>query len=191
MNSIQGNKYMSKIKTLALMGTVVFLSACSSVFEKQFVNEQPAVVDKVISPEISQTVEYSGIEIWTRCLHYIIIRDDEFAGYKPRYFNLDGVEPIEKSATQMECISGLLKDYPEQVVEIRGYADTQGTERYNLLLSAKRAAFVVKELLTLGVPNEQISSAAVGESEPINNNSTEEERQLNRRVEFVVINKSN
>jgi outer membrane protein OmpA-like peptidoglycan-associated protein len=177
---------MSTVKTLALMGTVTLLSACSSVFEAQTSSQQP-VVDNVVIPEVAQVVEYSGIEIWSSCLHYIVINDDEFVGYQPRYFNFDASEPIEKSEKQMECISGLLKDYPEKAIEIRGYADVKGSEKYNLLLSAKRSAFVVKELLTLGVPNEQLSSLAVGESEPINQNSTEQERQLNRRVEFVFI----
>tara|TARA_R110001583_G_scaffold10698_5_gene49102 strand:+ start:18779 stop:19324 length:546 start_codon:yes stop_codon:yes gene_type:complete len=180
---------MSTIKTLALICGVVFLSACSSISETSVNNEQPvATIEKVVIEKIPEPVEYSGMELWSSCLHYVVIRNDEFVGYQPRYFDFDKSEPIEKAEKQMQCISDLLKDYPEQIMEIRGYADIKGTERYNLLLSAKRSAFVVKELLTLGVPNKQLSSIAVGESEPVNKNSTEEERQLNRKVEFVLIN---
>lgn len=179
---------MSMIKTFALMLSAMFLSACSSVFETQYTSEKTMPVSEtVIAPKTPEVVEKSGIEIWTSCLHYVLIEDDTFVGYQPRYFHFDESEPIEKADKKMQCIADLLKDYPEQVMEIRGHADTKGSERYNLLLSAKRSAFVEKELLTLGVANQQLSSMALGEGEPVNENLTEQERQLNRRVEFLLI----
>ncbi|WP_413699812.1 OmpA family protein [Psychromonas sp. KJ10-10] len=165
---------MSVIKILVLMVSVVFLSACSSLFEGQHQSEETMPVSKpVITPKTPEVVQEPGIEVLSSCLHYVLIEGDKFIGYKPRYFHFDESEPIEKADEQMQCIADLLNDYPEQSMEIRGHADTKGSERYNLLLSAKRSAFIEKELLTLGTSNKQLTSMALGESEPVSENSTE------------------
>ena len=57
----------------------------------------------------------------------------------------------------------------------------------NLDLSARRAQAVHAHLLTLGIPASQIEWKAFGETRPIADNATEEGRQLNRRVECLVV----
>jgi outer membrane protein OmpA-like peptidoglycan-associated protein len=125
--------------------------------------------------------------VLSSCLQYVIIRDDECIGYQPRYFYFDETISTEKADKKMSCVVGLLKDYPQQVVEVRGYTENKGSEAYNLLLSEQRSASIAAGLLTLGVPEKKLSNVAVGESEPVNKNLTEEDHRLNRRVEFVLV----
>lgn len=184
---------MSAIKLFLITCSFAFLAACSSTPEPQVESAKtevkPAVETETAQNEVAPiAVEYSGVEVLSSCLQYVIIRNDEFIGYQPRYFDFDATVSTEKAGKQMSCVAGLLKDYPEQIVEVRGYTDTKGSEAYNLLLSEKRSASITAELLILGVSEKQLSNVAVGESEPVNKNLTEEERRLNRRVEFVLVN---
>lgn len=80
----------------------------------------------------------------------------------------------------------LLRD-PTLKVEVQSHTDSQGSEAYNIELSKKRALSTVRYLILRGVPQQQLTARAFGEVKPIADNSTEEGRRKNRRVEFHVI----
>jgi outer membrane protein len=67
-------------------------------------------------------------------------------------------------------------------VTIRGYTDSTGNANYNQRLSERRAAAVQEYLGTHGVPARMLSSAGLGESNPIDSNATASGRAANRRV---------
>jgi OmpA-OmpF porin, OOP family len=73
------------------------------------------------------------------------------------------------------------------VVEIGGHTDNKGSENYNLTLSGKRADAVVKYLITNGVSPSKIKGKGYGYSVPIGDNSSEEGRAQNRRIEFKIV----
>jgi outer membrane protein OmpA-like peptidoglycan-associated protein len=69
---------------------------------------------------------------------------------------------------------------------IKGHCDARGTDDYNEILSEKRVASVRNYLLQHGITESAIRlSEGFGEREPLNQNSTAEERRLNRRVELI------
>ncbi len=80
----------------------------------------------------------------------------------------------------------LLQD-PDLKVEIQAHTDSQGDAGYNLELSKNRALSTVRYLMLRGVPQEQLTARAFGESQPVADNGTAEGRKANRRVEFHVI----
>lgn len=80
----------------------------------------------------------------------------------------------------------LLKD-PNLKVEVQAHTDSQGSEAFNIELSKKRALATVRYLMLRGVPSEQMTARAFGESKPIADNATAAGRSTNRRVEFHVI----
>ena len=67
-------------------------------------------------------------------------------------------------------------------IYIYGHADSLGTDEYNLNLSRKRAETVKNYLVNSGISFETISIKALGEADPIADNSTREGRAKNRRV---------
>ena len=71
-------------------------------------------------------------------------------------------------------------------VIIEGHTDSRGPSEYNMNLSKKRAE-AVKEFLVdkMRVPAEQLTVQWYGEDRPIFPNDTSENRQRNRRCEFV------
>jgi OOP family OmpA-OmpF porin len=66
-----------------------------------------------------------------------------------------------------------------------------GTDTYNQKLSERRAAFVKKQLIELGISAKRITTKSMGKKNPVSTNKTPEGRQLNRRVEFRLVNTKN
>jgi OOP family OmpA-OmpF porin len=91
-----------------------------------------------------------------------------------------GLQAIDK-------LANFLKKNPDRGVLVEGHTDSVGTAQYNLHLSQKRAEAVRNALLERGVSTERITTKGFGESYPVASNVTAEGRQLNRRVEIVVV----
>ncbi|MGQ9678174.1 MAG: OmpA family protein [bacterium] len=82
----------------------------------------------------------------------------------------------------------IMKDNPDIQVEIQGHTDNIGSESSNQHLSEKRAYAVMNFLVQYGgIDPKRLNARGFGESRPIASNDTEEGRQLNRRVEFVIL----
>ena len=72
-------------------------------------------------------------------------------------------------------------------MEIGGHTDSQGRETMNLNLSQQRADAVLNGLLARGVLTSNLTAKGYGETVPIADNGTEEGREENRRIEFVLV----
>jgi len=75
-----------------------------------------------------------------------------------------------------------LKRVPTAIVIIEGHTDSIGSEKYNLILSQKRANSVKEKLISMGVDSNRIKAIGYGETQPVVPNDTAEHRQINRRV---------
>ena len=79
------------------------------------------------------------------------------------------------------------------VIEIGAHTDCRGPEEYNLNLSHKRAKSVREYLVSQGISNTNVKSVGYGETQPLNKCvkegiCKEEEYNINRRCEFVILN---
>jgi outer membrane protein OmpA-like peptidoglycan-associated protein len=83
-------------------------------------------------------------------------------------------------------ISGIVLAYPDLKLEIEGHTDSIGSDDYNQTLSEKRAESVRGYLVSSGVVPDHVTATGLGKSNPVADNSTNEGRKLNRRVEMVV-----
>lgn len=101
-------------------------------------------------------------------------------------FELNKSDLSEESKVKLEKFATILNDYPDTNIEVQGYTDDTGSEAYNHILSEKRAATVSLYLKQTGVDPERIISKGYGELLPKYDNTTEEGRAKNRRVEFVI-----
>ncbi|MCF8254697.1 MAG: OmpA family protein [Bacteroidia bacterium] len=84
-------------------------------------------------------------------------------------------------------MAAMLKEYPQMVIEVAGHTDNVGDDKLNLALSQKRADSVKAYLTSKGVNAKQVTAKGYGESKPIADNTTEEGKLKNRRVEFSVL----
>ncbi len=95
--------------------------------------------------------------------------------------------PGKDSEEVLQAVLTIIKAHPEiKQLRVEGHTDNQGTPAINKKLSADRAASVVKWLIGHGVDKSRLTSAGFGQDKPIRDNSTEEGRRHNRRVEFHI-----
>jgi len=73
-----------------------------------------------------------------------------------------------------------------KMVLVEGHTDDRGEEQHNLDLSMERVRQIERLMHDIGVPEENVSVIGYGESMPKYDNSTEEGRQKNRRVDFKI-----
>ena len=93
------------------------------------------------------------------------------------------------SYKDLDNLASILQQYSEYNVSIGGHTDSVGNENYNKNLSEKRAKACLDYLVKKGISASRMTSAGYGESQPIADNSTNEGRVLNRRVEFILFKK--
>lgn len=104
------------------------------------------------------------------------------------FFDFNRYGLTEKARNQLD--SFLLAERPNletHLVQLHGHCDAIGSDGYNHTLSAKRINTVRKYLAEHGGVKQFTNIKAHGERLPLNNNSTEEERQMNRRVEISIV----
>lgn len=82
-----------------------------------------------------------------------------------------------------------LKSNPPIRVSIHGHTDNEGQDAANLLLSEQRAKAVYDFLGICGIPKTRLDYKGFGAGKPVSDNATAGGRALNRRTEFVIMNK--
>jgi outer membrane protein OmpA-like peptidoglycan-associated protein len=90
-----------------------------------------------------------------------------------------------ESMTEIARIAKLMNEHPELNFEVQGHCDNTGSDKVNDPLSQKRAEAVVAALVQQGIDASRLSAVGKGSKVPIADNSTDEGRAKNRRVEFV------
>jgi outer membrane protein OmpA-like peptidoglycan-associated protein len=102
------------------------------------------------------------------------------------YFDFNSDRIREPSEPTLREIAELLRRHPDWRLGIEGHTDSIASDKFNLELSARRAA-AVKTTLTgrFGVAVDRLTASGAGESRPKDRNDTVEGRARNRRVELV------
>ena len=90
-----------------------------------------------------------------------------------------------ESMVEINRIAKLMKDKADLKFEVQGHCDNTGSDKVNDPLSQKRAEAIVAALVNQGIDKGRLSAVGKGSHSPIADNSTDEGRAKNRRVEFV------
>lgn len=106
------------------------------------------------------------------------------------YFKKGKTVLIEKSYRDLFKLISQLEKLRNVDVELTGYTDNTGSEKMNLQLSVERAEEVSK-IIKENIVNPSLHFIEIGKGHKhaIKSNNTEENRQMNRRVEIVLIQK--
>lgn len=86
----------------------------------------------------------------------------------------------------LDALAAILVECPPMQLEIGGHTDSQGSEGGNQALSQARAEAVLVALQGRRVDISGMTAVGFGETTPIADNQTEEGREANRRIEFVL-----
>jgi outer membrane protein OmpA-like peptidoglycan-associated protein len=93
----------------------------------------------------------------------------------------------ESTALLTQIADALIKNPGIKKVEIQGHTDNSGTSQHNKVLSEDRAAAVKNWLTSHGVSEGRLTSKGYGESRPLVPNVTAGNRERNRRVQFIIV----
>jgi outer membrane protein OmpA-like peptidoglycan-associated protein len=102
-------------------------------------------------------------------------------------FAVNSSDLSAKSKEELKKFSEVLNKYPDTNLHINGHTDDTGSDDFNQKLSERRAASVSKFLGSQSVATSRLTVAGFGEGQPKVENSSAENRAMNRRVEVVVI----
>jgi outer membrane protein OmpA-like peptidoglycan-associated protein len=107
------------------------------------------------------------------------------------YFDTGSDVIQSRSFTLLDQMAALLQQAKHvKRVRVEGHTDNRGKPEYNLELSKRRAASVLRYLAEHGVEAERLASEGYGLGKPIADNNTDQGRATNRRVEFIVVEQS-
>jgi OOP family OmpA-OmpF porin len=98
---------------------------------------------------------------------------------------LDAAKPA--TATSLDAIKEILKNYPYAKFEVNGHTDNVGKPAANKKLSEARAKAVVDALVSRGVKAENLTAKGFGDTKPVASNKTAQGRAENRRTEVIYV----
>ena len=104
------------------------------------------------------------------------------------YFDTNKDTIQERSYNVLNQVASILKANPQITkVHVEGHTDSRGRDSYNLDLSKRRAASVVRYLTGRGIADTRLDSEGYGETKPVADNKSKAGREKNRRVEFQIV----
>jgi outer membrane protein OmpA-like peptidoglycan-associated protein len=89
-----------------------------------------------------------------------------------------------QSKAELLNLFNVMSQNPSLKIEVSGHTDNVGDPQKNAELSVKRAKIVADYLVKLGIPSNRITVTGYGQTKPIAENTTEEGKAKNRRVEI-------
>lgn len=98
---------------------------------------------------------------------------------------------LPEMQSDLNKVADFMLDHPDFNIKISGHTDSQGNVTANLRLSQARADAIKAYLTyTYKIAPDRIEALGYGSSMPIVDEETDEDRRLNRRVEFEIIRNS-
>lgn len=102
------------------------------------------------------------------------------------FFEFNKYELLPSSFIELNKLVELLNQHPTSEIEIIGHTDSIGSADYNMTLSMNRAKSVLNYLISNGIDSERLAYNAMGQSQPVAPNNTEQGRAKNRRTEIRI-----
>ena len=92
-----------------------------------------------------------------------------------------------KSFDELDEVAQMMKENSKMVIQLEGHTDNQGSAKANMQLSESRVEAVKKYLVSKGIAKDRVKTKALGGSQPLSNEMTQEARAMNRRVEMRIL----
>jgi outer membrane protein OmpA-like peptidoglycan-associated protein len=158
--------------------------------------KSPSYFDKNVA--ITAIVENPGEISVTELLSKPEVGMDvgKLVNINPIYFDLNKYAIRPDAATELDKIVKIMKEYPGMIIELGSHTDCRASAAYNLTLSDNRAKSSAAYIVSKGIDKSRIYGKGYGESKLVNHCEcegskvvpcTEEEHQMNRRTEFIII----
>ena len=103
-------------------------------------------------------------------------------------FEFNSYKLLPPSFVELDELVRILKKNPSWTIELSGHTDDVGSEAYNLQLSKSRAKSVGDYLTSNGIEKNRVFTQGFGKGKPMVPATSEDARQINRRVELRFLN---
>ena len=128
-------------------------------------------------------------EIKGKELKMVPIKEGGIVRLNNIFFDTGKSELRPESGPELDRLVTTLNEVPKMIIDVRGHTDNTGSNEINAKLSQDRADAVREYFISKGIEPDRITSKGFGESKPLTTNDTDEGRQRNRRVEFMIVKK--
>jgi outer membrane protein OmpA-like peptidoglycan-associated protein len=106
---------------------------------------------------------------------------------EPLAFALNKAELTLRGEAQLRALADLLVRNHIQTIRIESHVEAQKTQALAVQLSAERSKAVVEALAKLGIEEKRLEVLNWGDAKPVAPNTIRKGRLLNRRMDFVVV----
>ncbi|MCV0414882.1 MAG: flagellar motor protein MotB [Brevundimonas sp.] len=186
----------SKLRTAVVGGALIALGfAASGCASHRFVRDQVEVVDNRVMEVDGRVTQVEGTAGQAleranaahklaegKFLYQVVLSDDSVK------FPTDASALSPEAEQRLGELAQRLKAENRNVyLEIQGYTDAEGDEKYNEDLGAQRAEAVRRYMSMQGIALNRMATISYGEAQPVAPNNTREGRAQNRRVAIVVL----
>jgi len=186
----------SKLRTAVVGGALIALGfAASGCASHRFVRDQVEVVDNRVMEVDGRVTQVEGTAGQAleranaahklaegKFLYQVVLSDDSVK------FPTDASALSPEAEQRLGELAQRLKAENRNVyLEIQGYTDSAGDEKYNEELGAQRAEAVRRYMSLQGIALNRMATISYGEAQPVAPNNTREGRAQNRRVAIVVL----
>ena len=109
---------------------------------------------------------------------------DAYFDYDRHTLRPDAVKTLNADSTEL---ANILKQYPDYKLQVQGYCDERGSAEYNIALGEARAKAAKDYLVTMGVPDGQLSTISFGKEKQVCEEHDEACWSKNRRVHIIAM----
>jgi len=188
-----------RFKTLAtLAASMLVIAALSGCATKKFVRQEVAGARGYTDTQVAALhTDIDGVRTQTAAAMQRAQLAEKLASGQVEYtevatnqvgFEFDDWRLSPDAQSTLDGMAGQLSAHPGYVLEIRGYADARGSDRYNYRLGRERADEVYRYLMTRhSVPSNRVATVSFGEESPVADNDSAEGRSQNRRVQVRLL----
>ncbi len=153
-------------------GDKIMLSATQEDFEYQ----ENSFYDGGITMQVATISQEHEAQLESHITNKILYSEFASTNFKPD-------NTLRGYAAELKAY---LERHPDKTVHLTGHTDDVGSHEANVTFAKKRADQVKNYLASIGIDEAKMSSLSKGETDPIADNSTEEGRAKNRRIEIIV-----
>jgi outer membrane protein OmpA-like peptidoglycan-associated protein/tetratricopeptide (TPR) repeat protein len=179
---LKENKMISKVRADSIDGGYLMILPGGS--EYALYVRKPGYLFQSLHFNYEESKELKPV---IKNINLVPIQKDASIVLNNLFFDVNKYELKPQSITELSEVIIFLNQNPALKVEIGGHTDNSGTEVYNQQLSEKRANSVAEYLTAHQISKQRIIIRGYGSKNPIAANDSDDNRQLNRRIEFKIL----
>ncbi|MCY7352558.1 MAG: OmpA family protein [Cytophagaceae bacterium] len=141
----------------------------------------------LVQTEIVDLTKTTGLQQVTKNIELRALAVGDKVTLKNIYFEATKSDLLKASFAELDNLVTLMTDNPTMEIRLEGHTDVIGDHAANLKLSEDRVAEVRRYLVRKGIEAERIQATGYGDTRPLVAKGTDEQRKVNRRVEFAIL----